>query len=218
MLTASCQPGDPSRSQGPWHVSSMHMLCCAVLSLAMSCCAVLWCHPAGFADRSRAAVCGGSHGGFLSGHLMGQHPDRFKCAGLRNPVLNIALMVGVTDIPDWCFVETYGTEVRGAGESMGGDGAHFHCSLAQGGAVGVACMVGAWACTHVFVPFWGVGMHPPWHNVSRTWHFAFLPYIGLCCMSCRRAASASVLSLAQMTWPTSGTSPLWPTCPRFRAL
>lgn len=56
-------------------------------------------------------MCGGSHGGFLTGHLMGQHPQRFKCAGLRNPVLNIALMVGVTDIPDWCFIETYGTEV-----------------------------------------------------------------------------------------------------------
>lgn len=65
---------------------------------------------AGFADGNRASVCGGSHGGFLSGHLMGQYPQRFKCAGLRNPVLNIALMVGVTDIPDWCFIETYGTE------------------------------------------------------------------------------------------------------------
>lgn len=35
-----------------------------------------------------------------------------RCAGLRNPVLNIALMVGVTDIPDWCYVEAYGTQVR----------------------------------------------------------------------------------------------------------
>lgn len=34
-----------------------------------------------------------------------------RCAGLRNPVLNIALMVGVTDIPDWCYVEAYGTQV-----------------------------------------------------------------------------------------------------------
>lgn len=48
----------------------------------------------------------------LPGHLVGQYPDRFKCAGLRNPVLNIALMAGVTDIPDWCFIEAYGSEVR----------------------------------------------------------------------------------------------------------
>jgi hypothetical protein len=41
----------------------------------------------------------------------GSAPTRFKCVGLRNPVLNIALMVGVTDIPDWCYVETYGTEI-----------------------------------------------------------------------------------------------------------
>lgn len=42
---------------------------------------------------------------------MGQFPDRFCCAGLRNPVLNIAVMVGVSDIPDWCYVEALGTEV-----------------------------------------------------------------------------------------------------------
>ncbi|GBF91528.1 hypothetical protein Rsub_04268 [Raphidocelis subcapitata] len=65
---------------------------------------------AGIADPDRAAVIGGSHGGFLTGHLVGQFPDRWRCAGLRNPVLNIALMVGITDIPDWCYVETMGTE------------------------------------------------------------------------------------------------------------
>jgi acylaminoacyl-peptidase len=29
---------------------------------------------------------------------------------MRNPVCNIALMTGVSDIPDWCFVETFGSE------------------------------------------------------------------------------------------------------------
>mmetsp|Transcript_40684 Transcript_40684/g.82092 ORF Transcript_40684/g.82092 Transcript_40684/m.82092 type:complete len:924 (-) Transcript_40684:150-2921(-) len=59
-------------------------------------------------DSTRVAVVGGSHGGFLAGHLIGQHPDLFKVAAMRNPVTNIPSMVGVTDIPDWCFVEALG--------------------------------------------------------------------------------------------------------------
>ncbi|KAE9455767.1 hypothetical protein C3L33_12332, partial [Rhododendron williamsianum] len=37
-------------------------------------------------------------------------PDKFVAAAVRNPVCNLALMVGTTDIPDWCFVETCGSE------------------------------------------------------------------------------------------------------------
>jgi len=55
-------------------------------------------------DKSKVAVVGGSHGGFLGAHLVGQS-DLFHCAALRNPVTNMAAMVGVTDIPDWCHVE-----------------------------------------------------------------------------------------------------------------
>jgi acylaminoacyl-peptidase len=29
---------------------------------------------------------------------------------LRNPVCNLSLMVGLSDISDWCFVETFGSE------------------------------------------------------------------------------------------------------------
>lgn len=57
------------------------------------------------------AVIGGSHGGFLTGNLVGQHPERFCCGVLRNPVMDISLMVGVSDIPDWCFVEATGLKV-----------------------------------------------------------------------------------------------------------
>ena len=58
------------------------------------------------------AVIGGSHGGLLTGHLLGQYPDRFKCGVLRNPVLDIALMSQISDIPDWCFIEGFGSKVE----------------------------------------------------------------------------------------------------------
>eukprot|EP01080_Neovahlkampfia_damariscottae_P011086 gene11086-3792_t len=56
-------------------------------------------------DQNRISVLGGSHGGFLGGHLMGQYPDFYNCAILHNPVTNIASMLGISDIPDWCFCE-----------------------------------------------------------------------------------------------------------------
>ncbi|KAK6161473.1 hypothetical protein DH2020_004854 [Rehmannia glutinosa] len=62
------------------------------------------------ADPSKIAVLGGSHGGFLTTHLIGQAPDKFAAAAARNPVCNLALMVGTSDIPDWCFFEAYGSE------------------------------------------------------------------------------------------------------------
>lgn len=39
-----------------------------------------------------------------------QAPDRFTTAVLRNPVCNVSSMVGITDIPDWCYVEAFGKE------------------------------------------------------------------------------------------------------------
>ncbi|CAK0906624.1 unnamed protein product, partial [Prorocentrum cordatum] len=59
-------------------------------------------------DEGRLAVVGGSHGGFLAAHLIGQHPDLFAAAAIRNPVTNMASMVTATDIPDWVFVEGLG--------------------------------------------------------------------------------------------------------------
>ncbi|EKX34050.1 hypothetical protein GUITHDRAFT_119792 [Guillardia theta CCMP2712] len=56
-------------------------------------------------DRDRVVVCGGSHGGFLSLHLLAQFPSMFKAAAVRNPVTNVATMFGATDIPDWCYTE-----------------------------------------------------------------------------------------------------------------
>lgn len=64
----------------------------------------------GYVDNEKVVVMGGSHGGFLTGHLLGQHHDRFKAGVLRNPVLDLALMNQISDIPDWCFVEGYGSQ------------------------------------------------------------------------------------------------------------
>ncbi|XP_044484108.1 acylamino-acid-releasing enzyme-like isoform X2 [Mangifera indica] len=64
----------------------------------------------GLASSSNITVLGGSHGGFLTSHLIGQAPDKFVAAAVRNPVCNLALMVGTTDIPDWCYVESYGSK------------------------------------------------------------------------------------------------------------
>ena len=60
-------------------------------------------------DASRVGICGGSHGGFLTGHCTGQFPDIFRAAVMRNPVTNIASMVTATDIPDWCYAEVLGS-------------------------------------------------------------------------------------------------------------
>lgn len=55
-------------------------------------------------DEERVVFVGGSHSGFLGAHSS-LIPKLFKRTVLRNPVVNIASMVGATDIPDWCFAE-----------------------------------------------------------------------------------------------------------------
>ncbi|XP_073229262.1 acylamino-acid-releasing enzyme-like isoform X2 [Porites lutea] len=59
----------------------------------------------GEVDTSNVFVMGGSHGGFLTTHLIGQYPDFYRAAATRNPVVNVAAMASISDIPDWCFFE-----------------------------------------------------------------------------------------------------------------
>ncbi|EIW81417.1 alpha beta-hydrolase [Coniophora puteana RWD-64-598 SS2] len=65
----------------------------------------------GIADANGQFVAGASHGGFISAHLIGQHPTAFKAAALRNPVISLGDLS--SDMPDWFFQEngfSYGPE------------------------------------------------------------------------------------------------------------
>lgn len=52
-------------------------------------------------NKNTIALVGGSHGGFLVTHLSGQKPDMFNVVVARNPVIDIASMSVISDIPDW---------------------------------------------------------------------------------------------------------------------
>jgi acylaminoacyl-peptidase len=58
----------------------------------------------GISEHGRQVVQGGSHGGFLAAHLIGQYPTLFNAAVMRNPVTSVG-EVTASDIPDWAYTE-----------------------------------------------------------------------------------------------------------------
>ncbi|KAI6003273.1 Alpha/Beta hydrolase protein [Pisolithus orientalis] len=58
----------------------------------------------GISEEGRQVVSGGSHGGFITAHLIGQYPDVFSAAVLRNPVISVGEFP-TSDIPDWAYGE-----------------------------------------------------------------------------------------------------------------
>jgi len=59
----------------------------------------------GAVDNNKVVVIGGSHGGFLTLHAIGQFPNFYRAAVTRNPVVNLASKFGCSDIPDWTCTE-----------------------------------------------------------------------------------------------------------------
>jgi len=82
------------------HIGEMDVSDCAALTRAS-----LAAFPC--LDPGRGACYGGSHGGFLTAWLLGSEERALYARGgvLWNPVVDLAGMLGSTDIPEWVVAE-----------------------------------------------------------------------------------------------------------------
>eukprot|EP01029_Cantina_marsupialis_P023675 TRINITY_DN596227_c0_g1_i1.p1 TRINITY_DN596227_c0_g1~~TRINITY_DN596227_c0_g1_i1.p1 ORF type:complete len:772 (+),score=227.55 TRINITY_DN596227_c0_g1_i1:12-2327(+) len=67
---------------------------------------VLLAHPE--LDKDSVFGFGGSHSGYMIGKMTGLYPDLFRAVCLRNAVLDLPSLLGVSDLPDWVWAEAFG--------------------------------------------------------------------------------------------------------------
>jgi len=74
--------------------------------------AIDYCIENQLGDQNQLIVMGGSYGGYLGAVLIAKFPDMFKCAILKNPVLNFPLTYETSDIPEWAYCEVFNQDIN----------------------------------------------------------------------------------------------------------
>lgn len=66
--------------------------------------AAIWASQQPGISADNCFLYGGSHGGFISAHLLTRESSFYRGGVVRNPVINIGSMPYNSDIPDWYII------------------------------------------------------------------------------------------------------------------